>query len=124
MTFQSRRLLKFILACLGFGGLPERESRRICQQDAQDCRNSQPPIQSCQDSVAPVGYGEETIEASTPLAEFFSILLLGLEKVEMIRRPRSMTDCEAVAKGFGEISLGRLYGIVHGFASCEMGGDG
>ena len=41
----------------------------------------------------------------------------------MIRRPSSMTDCQAVANGLGEIGLGRLDGIVHRFASREMGSD-
>jgi hypothetical protein len=35
-----------------------------------------------------------------------------------------MTDRQAVAKGFGEVGFGCLYGIVHGFASCEMRRDG
>ena len=74
--------------------------------------------------ASPPGYVEDAFKARTLLADFFSILLRGSEKIEMIRRPGTVTDCEAVAKGFGEISLGRLYGIVHGFASCEMGGDG
>ena len=42
----------------------------------------------------------------------------------MICRPGAVADRQAVAKGLGEIGLGCLYGIVHGFASCEMGGDG
>ena len=42
----------------------------------------------------------------------------------MIRGPGSMTDCQAVTNGLGKIGLGCLYGIVHGFASCEMGCDG
>ena len=56
----------------------------------------------------------------TPLASFFSILLLCLEKVEVIRRSSSVTDCQAMANGLGEIGLGCLYGVVHGFASREM----
>lgn len=54
------------------------------------------------------------------MADFFSILLLGLEKVEMIRRSSSVTDCQAMANGLGEIGLAGLNGVVHGFASCEM----
>ena len=50
--------------------------------------------------------------------------VLGLKKVEMICRPGAMTDCQAMAKGFGEIGLGCLYRIIYGFASCEMSGDG
>ena len=42
----------------------------------------------------------------------------------MICRPGAVADRQAVAKGLGEMGLGCLYGIVHGFASCEMGGDG
>src|SRR5580765_6083413 len=38
----------------------------------------------------------------------------------MICRPGAVADRQAVAKGLGEIGLGCLYGIVHGFASCEM----
>ena len=56
----------------------------------------------------------------TLLADFFSILLLGLEKVEVIRRSSSVTDCQAMANGVGEIGFGYLYGVIHGFASCEM----
>jgi len=58
------------------------------------------------------------------LADFFSILLLGLEKVEMVRGASSVTDCQAMTNGLSKIGLGRLYGIVHGFASCEVGCDG
>ena len=72
----------------------------------------------------PRGYVEDFDESRTLLADFFSILLLGLEKIEMIRRSGSMTDCQAMAKGFGEVGFGRLYGVVHGFASCEMRRDG
>jgi hypothetical protein len=56
----------------------------------------------------------------TTLAGFFSILLLCLEKIEMIRWSSSMTDCQAMANGLGEIGLGCLYGVIHGFASCKM----
>ena len=42
----------------------------------------------------------------------------------MIGRASSVTDCQAMANGLGEIGLGCLHGIVHGFASCEMGCDG
>ena len=42
----------------------------------------------------------------------------------MIRGSRSMTDCQAMTNSLGEIGLGCLYGVVHGFASCEMGRDG
>ena len=56
------------------------------------------------------------------LAGFFSILL-GLKKVKMISRSRSVTDCQAMAKSFGEVGFGRLYGVVHGFASCEVRRD-
>ena len=38
----------------------------------------------------------------------------------MIGRASSVTDCQAMANGLGEIGLGCLYGVVHGFASCEM----
>ena len=41
----------------------------------------------------------------------------------MICRTSSVTDCQAMANGLGEIGLGCLYGVVHGFASCEMGRD-
>src|SRR3970282_1914326 len=41
----------------------------------------------------------------------------------MIRRSSSGTDGQAMAKGLGEIGLGCLHGVVHGFASCEMGCD-
>ncbi len=58
------------------------------------------------------------------LADFFSILLLALEKVEMIRGSSSVTDCQAMAKGLGEIGFSCLHGIIHRFTSCEMGGDG
>ncbi len=57
------------------------------------------------------------------LAGFFSILLCP-EKVEMIRRPSSVTDCQAVTNRFGEIRFGRLYCVVHRFAQREMGCDG
>jgi hypothetical protein len=53
----------------------------------------------------------------------FSILL-GPEKEEVIRRSGSVTNRQAMAKGFGEVGFGRLYGVVHGFASCEMRRDG
>ena len=42
----------------------------------------------------------------------------------MIRRSSPVTDREAVAKGFGEIGLGCLYGIVHSLASRQVGRDG
>ena len=42
----------------------------------------------------------------------------------MIRRSSSVTDCQAMANGLGEIGLGYLYGVVHGFSSREMGCDG
>ena len=71
-----------------------------------------------------MGYVEDAFEMRTPLAGFFSILLLCLEKIEMIRRPSAVTDRQAMAKGLGEIDLGCLYGIIYGFASCEMGRDG
>ena len=50
--------------------------------------------------------------------------LLWREKVKMIRRASSVTDCQAMANSLGKIGLGRLHGVVHGFASCEMGRDG
>ena len=53
----------------------------------------------------------------------FSILLCR-EKVEMIRRSGSVTNCQAMAEGLGEIGLGCLYSIVHGFAPREMGRNG
>src|SRR5688572_17244963 len=53
----------------------------------------------------------------------FSILLCR-EKVEMIRRSGAMTDCQTMANSLGEIGLGRLHGVVHGFASREMGRNG
>src|SRR5206468_7041890 len=46
--------------------------------------------------------------------------LLWREKIEMICWPGAVADRQAVAKGLGEIGLGCLYGIVHGFASREM----
>ena len=49
-----------------------------------------------------------------------SYSILGLEKVKMIRRSGAVTDRQAMANGLGEIGLGCLYGVVHGFASCEM----
>ena len=61
-------------------------------------------------------------ESGFPSVASYSVL--GLKKVKVICRPGSVTDRETMAKGFGEIGLGRLYGIVHGFASCKMGGDG
>ena len=42
----------------------------------------------------------------------------------MIRRSGAVTDRQAMANGLGEIGLGCLYGVVHGFASCKMGCDG
>ena len=53
---------------------------------------------------------------------FFSIPLR-LQKVEMIRWAGPMTDRQAMANGFGKISLGCLDCIVHRFALCEMGRD-
>ena len=70
-----------------------------------------------------MGYVEGLSDARTPLADFFSILL-GLEKIEMIRRPRSVTDRQAMTNSLGEIGLGCLDGVVHGFASCKTGRDG
>ena len=54
----------------------------------------------------------------------WSFGLLCLEKIEMMRGAGSVTDCQAMTNGLGKIGLGRLYGIVYGFASCEMGCDG
>ncbi len=68
-------------------------------------------------------YVEDFDEPRTLLADFFSILLY-LEKIEMICRTSSMTDCQAMANSLCEIGLGCLYGVVHGFASREMGCDG
>ena len=42
----------------------------------------------------------------------------------MICRPGAVADRQAVAKGLGEIGLGCLYSIVHGFAPREMGRNG
>src|SRR4249920_3376116 len=70
-----------------------------------------------------MGYVEDAFEERTPLAGCFSILLF-LEKIEMIGRTSSVTNCQAMANGLGEIGFGRLHGVVHGFASCEMGRDG
>ena len=41
----------------------------------------------------------------------------------MIRRTGSVTDRQAMANGFGKISLGCLDCIVDRFALCEMGRD-
>ena len=60
----------------------------------------------------------------TALDSLVFLQSLGLQKVKMMRRAGSVTDCQTMANGFGEVGLGRLHGIVHGFASCEMGCDG
>ena len=47
--------------------------------------------------ACPRGYVEDFDEPRTLLADFFSILLLALEKVEMIRGSSSVTDRETMA---------------------------
>ena len=42
----------------------------------------------------------------------------------MICGASSVTDCQTMTNGLGEIRLGGLYSIVHGLATCEMGRDG
>jgi hypothetical protein len=99
-------------------GLTGEHSRRMIKKFVQQGRRR------VETGGVPSGYVEDFDESRTLLADFFSILQLGFEKIEMIRRSRSMTNCQAMANGLGEIGLSCLYGVIHGFASCEMGRDG
>lgn len=56
--------------------------------------------------------------------ERVDLKLLWREKVKVVRGSCAVTDRQAVTKGLGKIGLGCLHGIVHGFASREMGCDG
>jgi len=73
-----------------------RCSKRLSSKTAADESTGgvafPPASPELRSSSFPKRYVEDAFEAITPLAGFFSTLVLGFQKIEMIRRSRSMTD--------------------------------